>query len=99
MAVAPKSNASYIAYSQAIESAMATNHFSPPKIILNAPTSLMRKMEYSKGYIYDHSTPEGFSGQNYFPDEMQPQSFYKPIERGQEIEIRKRLEYFKSLKK
>ncbi len=99
MALAPKSNAIYLAYQQAMKTASETGHLNPPNIILNAPTKLMKKIGYGKGYIYDHDTPEGFSGQNYFPDEMEKQSFYRPVERGFERELKKRLDYFNRLRK
>lgn len=100
LALAPKSNALYKAFGEAKELAAATTHFNPPKIILNAPTTLMKELGYSKGYIYDHDTPHGFSGQNYFPDELQERpSFYHPVERGFEREMKKRLEYFEKIKK
>lgn len=97
-ALAPKSNAVYQAMNHAKESAHKTHHFNPPSIILNAPTPLMKKMGYGEGYIYDHDTPSGFSGQNYFPNEMDREVFYKPIERGFEREMKKRLDYFDELR-
>jgi putative ATPase len=70
----------------------------PPKHILNAPTSMMRDMGYGEGYAYDHDEKDGFSGQNYFPESMQRQAFYKPVERGFEREIKKRLDYWAALR-
>lgn len=99
LALAPKSNAIYTAYQQAKDAASETGHLDPPYIILNAPTKLMKEVGYGKGYIYDHSTPEGFSGQNYFPSDMERQEFYTPVERGFEREMKKRIDYFKSLRK
>lgn len=98
MALAPKSNALYVAYNQVQESVVQTTHLDPPKIILNAPTKLMKEIGYGKGYIYDHDTPEGFSGQNYFPDGMEPETYYHPVERGFEREMQKRLAYFQALR-
>jgi putative ATPase len=98
LALAPKSNAIYAAFKEAQSVAEATSHFNPPKIILNAPTHLMKQMGYGKGYIYDPDTPDGFSGQNYFPDEMERVHFYHPIERGFEREMKKRLSYFTNLR-
>ena len=100
LATAPKSNAVYVAFKAATKSAQETGSIAPPKIILNAPTKLMAAEGYGGGYQYDHDTPEGFSGQNYFPDEMgeRPQ-FYTPPERGFEREIRKRLAYWENLRK
>lgn len=98
LALAPKSNAIYTAFSQAQRAATETGFYDPPFIILNAPTKVMKKIGYGKGYIYDHDTSDGFSGQNYFPDDMQPVSFYHPVERGFEREMKKRIEYFQKLR-
>jgi putative ATPase len=70
----------------------------PPMAILNAPTKMMKSEGFGEGYVYDHDTPEGFSGQEYFPDAIGRQSFYRPVERGFEREIHKRLEYFSRLR-
>jgi len=99
LATAPKSNAVYIAYKGAMRVAKSEGSLSPPKHILNAPTSLMADQGYGEGYAYDHDAPEGFSGQNYFPDEMEPMQFYDPPERGFEREIRKRLAYWDGLRR
>lgn len=98
LATAPKSNAAYVAYNRARKFAKETGSFMPPKIILNAPTKLMREEGYGEGYIYDHDTKEAFSGQNYFPDEMKRQEFYSPPQRGFEREIKKRLDYWARLR-
>jgi putative ATPase len=98
LATAPKSNATYLAYNRARKSVKETGSFMPPKIILNAPTKLMREEGYGEGYIYDHDTKEAFSGQNYFPDEMKRQEFYSPPQRGFEREIKKRLDYWARLR-
>ena len=71
----------------------------PPKHILNAPTKMMKDLGYSDGYVYDHGTEDGFSGQNYFPDEMARQEFYQPVERGFEREVKKRLDYWDKLRR
>lgn len=99
LALAPKSNAVYTAYQNALTVAAETGHLSPPYIIMNAPTKLMKDVGYGKGYIYDHDTPEAFSGQNYFPDGLKQAEFYSPVERGFEREMKKRLKYFKNLRK
>ncbi len=100
LATAPKSNAGYVAYKGAMRAAKEHGSLAPPKIILNAPTKLMAEEGYGEGYEYDHDTPEGFSGQNYFPDEIKRRlSFYDPPDRGFEREIRKRLEYWAGLRK
>ena len=78
--------------------ARETGSLMPPMHILNAPTRLMRDLGYGKGYVYDHATEEGFSGQNYFPDGVARRNFYRPGERGFEREIKKRLEYWDKLR-
>ncbi|WP_299616816.1 replication-associated recombination protein A [Pelagibius sp.] len=98
LATAPKSNAAYKAYGAARRSAAESGSLAPPAHILNAPTGLMRDLGYGKGYSYDHDTPEAFSGQDYFPEGLGRQSFYNPVERGFEREIRKRLEYWSKLR-
>ncbi|MEM9357442.1 MAG: replication-associated recombination protein A [Pseudomonadota bacterium] len=99
LATAPKSNGSYMAYKAALRSAKQNGSLMPPKHILNAPTKLMDEQGYGEGYEYDHATPEGFSGQDYFPEEMDRETYYDPPERGFEREIRKRLAYWDSLRK
>lgn len=99
MATAPKSNAVYTAWKTASAKARETGSLMPPKIILNAPTKLMKEQEYGAGYRYDHDEPDAFSGQNYFPDAIPRQRFYDPVERGFEREIRKRLEWWAKLRK
>jgi putative ATPase len=98
LASAPKSNAIYTAFDQAKALAAKTGHLDPPPWILNAPTELMKQQGYGDGYIYDHDTPHGFSGQNYFPKEIDRPSFYHPIDRGFEREMKKRVEYFEKLR-
>ena len=92
VALAPKSNATYMAFKAAIRLAKERGSLPPPKIILNAPTGLMRQEGYGEGYRYDHDEPDAFSGQDYFPEALGRQSFYRPVERGFEKEIRQRLE-------
>jgi len=98
LASAPKSNAVYTAFKGATSVAKSTGSPMPPMVILNAPTKLMGKEGYGEGYIYDHDTPEGFSGQEYFPEKIGRQEFYQPVERGFEREIKKRLDYFSRLR-
>ena len=98
LATAPKSNAAYKALGAAGRAAKETGSLMPPKHILNAPTRLMKDMGYGKGYEYDPDADEGFSGQDYFPDEMRRREFYRPGERGFEREIAKRLEYWRKLR-
>jgi putative ATPase len=98
LASAPKSNASDKAFGEAMRSAKETGSLMPPKHILNAPTNLMKDLGYGAGYAYDHDADDGFSGQDYFPDEVGRQTFYRPVERGFEREISKRLEYWSRLR-
>ncbi len=98
LALAPKSNAGYVAFKAAMRMAKQTGSEPPPKHILNAPTSLMKDEGYGDGYAYDHDAQDGFSGQHYFPDGMERTAFYDPPERGYEREMRKRLDYFAKLR-
>ncbi|MGE0196846.1 MAG: replication-associated recombination protein A, partial [Methylocystis sp.] len=99
VATAPKSNAAYVAFKRAQRLAEEKGSLMPPKTILNAPTKLMREEGYGAGYDYDHDSPDGFSGQNYWPDSLQRQKLYRPVERGFEREIAKRLDYWERLRK
>jgi len=96
LALAPKSNGSYVAHKRAMRAAKANGSLVPPKHILNAPTKLMRDEGYGSGYEYDHDAPDGVSGQDYFPEEMTRERFYDPPERGFERELRKRMTFFES---
>jgi putative ATPase len=98
LATAPKSNAAYVAFGAAKRAAKTHGSLMPPKHILNAPTKLMKEIGYGKGYDYDHNAEDGFSGQNYFPEEMEREQFYSPVERGFEREISKRLDYWSKLR-
>ncbi|HTV89320.1 MAG TPA: replication-associated recombination protein A [Stellaceae bacterium] len=98
LASAPKSNAAYVALGEAQAMAGETGSLMPPKHILNAPTRLLRQLGYGRGYVYDHATEEGFSGQNYFPEGVARRQFYRPDERGFEREIKKRLDYWDKLR-
>ncbi|MBX6425291.1 MAG: replication-associated recombination protein A [Variibacter sp.] len=99
IATAPKSNAAYVAFGQAMQVAREAGSLLPPKHILNAPTRLMRAEGYGRGYAYDHDEADAFSGQNYFPEALGRHIFYNPPERGFEREIKKRLEYWARLRK
>ncbi len=98
LALAPKSNGAYVGYKAAMRLAKQSGSEPPPKHILNAPTSLMKDQGYGAGYAYDHDAEDGFSGQNYFPDDMKRPVLYQPVERGFERELKKRLEYFAKLR-
>jgi len=98
LATAPKSNAVYAGFKAAMQSARKTGSLMPPKHILNAPTKMMKDIGYGQGYDYDHNTELGFSGQNYFPDDMQRETFYIPTDRGREAAIKARLETWQELR-
>jgi len=98
LALAPKSNAGYMAFSAAMRSARQSGSEPPPKHILNAPTKLMAEQGYGAGYAYDHDAEDGFSGQDYFPETMARAAFYQPVERGFERDLKKRLDYFSKLR-
>ncbi len=99
LALAPKSNALYVAYKEARKESAATSHLPPPKHILNAPTKMMESLGYGENYAYDHDTEYAFSGQAYFPENVERSSYYRPVERGFEREMKKRLLYFEELRK
>ncbi|MGI9360700.1 MAG: replication-associated recombination protein A [Parasphingorhabdus sp.] len=98
-ATAPKSDAAYRAQKTAWRSAKQTGSLMPPQNILNAPTKLMKDIGYGAGYTYDHHTDEAFSGDNYWPEEMEAEQFYKPVNRGFERKIRERLDYWEKLRR
>jgi putative ATPase len=99
LATAPKSNATYRAQKAAWRSAKETGSLMPPMHILNAPTKLMKNVGYGKGYAYDHDADEGFSGQDYWPEDMDREDFYEPTDRGFEAKVRERLEYWNERRK
>ena len=94
LATAPKSNAAYAAQKAAWAAARETGSLAPPANILNAPTKLMKDLGYGAGYSYDHDAPDGFSGDNYWPDAMAPAAFYRPVDRGFEKRIAERLAWW-----
>ena len=98
LALAPKSNAVYSAFSEARALARKTGSEPPPKHILNAPTRMMKDQGYGKGYAYDHDQEDAFSGQNYFPEGVKRPVLYRPVERGFERDLKKRVEWFASLR-
>lgn len=98
LALAPKSNAGYAGFKAAMRAAKDTGSLPPPKHILNAPTQMMKEHGYGVGYAYDHDAEDGFSGQDYFPEEMQRTELYYPVERGFERELKKRMSYFAKLR-
>jgi len=99
VATAPKSNATYVAYKEASRLAKEQGSLMPPKIILNAPTKLMKQESYGRGYRYDHDEPDAFSGQDYWPEQLSRQKVYQPTERGFEREVGKRLALWEKLRK
>jgi len=99
LATAPKSNALYNAYKAATRVAKEHGSLMPPKTILNAPTKLMKQIGYGESYRYDHDEPDAFSGQDYWPEKLGRQSFYEPVDRGFEREVRKRLDWWEKLRR
>ena len=98
LALAPKSNASYKGFANSLKMVEKTGSEPPPKHILNAPTELMRDQGYGASYEYDHDSEDGFSGQNYFPENIDRFTAYQPVERGFERELKKRMSYFNNLR-
>ncbi len=98
LATAPKSNAAYKAQKAAWATARDTGSLMPPMNIVNAPTRMMKDLGYGKGYAYDHDTDDGFSGANYWPDDMTPATFYAPVERGFEAKIAERIAHWERLR-
>jgi putative ATPase len=98
LATAPKSNAAYKAQKSAWRNARETGSLMPPANILNAPTKLMKDIGYGQGYTYDHDADEAFSGDDYWPEEMEPQTFYEPVERGFERQVKERIAYWNKLR-
>lgn len=99
LACAPKSNAVYKAFGAAMKAAKETGSLMPPSHILNAPTRLMQDLGYGKGYAYDHDAPQGFSGQNYFPDGMERRQFYAPRGEGAEARVKERLDRWAAIRR
>ncbi len=98
LGTAPKSNAAYRALGAARRAAEISGSLAPPMPILNAPTRLMKTLGYGQGYVYDHDTPEGYSGQDFFPQGMEAARFYRPADRGFEREVAKRMKYWRQLR-
>ena len=98
LATAPKSNAVYMAYKAAQRAARETGSLMPPKHILNAPTKLMKDIGYGAGYAYDHDVEGSFSGDDFFPDEMERQTFYAPKGEGVEARIKERLDRWNAIR-
>jgi len=98
LALAPKSNALYLAYKKACLIAQSTAHLSPPNHVLNPVTKLMKQLDFGEGYIYDHDIESGCSGLNNFPKELARHEFYKPVERGFERDMKKRVSYFNAFR-
>jgi putative ATPase len=99
LACAPKSNAAYRAFGDATRVARESGSLMPPMHILNAPTRLMRDLGYGQGYEYDHDAPDRFSGQDYFPEGLERQTFYHPTDAGAEAALKERLERFAALRR
>ncbi|MEO7654115.1 MAG: replication-associated recombination protein A, partial [Sphingomicrobium sp.] len=99
LATAPKSNAVYVAQKTSWKSARETGSLMPPASILNAPTKLMKDIGYGKGYAYDHDRDDAFSGEDYWPEEMTPQTYYSPSDRGFEARIAERIAFWTERRK
>ena len=99
LATAPKSNAAYVAQKSAWKSAHESGSLMPPMNIANAPTKLMKEVGYGKDYAYDHDAEDGFSGANYWPEQMAPATFYRPVDRGFEAKLRERLAFWDERRK
>jgi putative ATPase len=99
LATAPKSNAGYMAYNQSKKCAQFYGSLPTPKRIRNAPTKLMSELNYGEGYVYDHDMEHAFSGENFFPDDLSRKKFYRPVERGFEREIKKRIDWWDKMRK
>jgi putative ATPase len=98
LATAPKSNAAYVAQKAAWKSARETGSLAPPAHILNAPTRLMKDIGYGQGYAYDHDFSDSFSGEDYWPEEMTSDTFYRPTDHGFERKISERIRYWDELR-
>ncbi|MGQ5701149.1 replication-associated recombination protein A [Sandaracinobacteroides sp. A072] len=98
LATAPKSNAAYVAAKRAMKAARESGSLPPPRHIVNAPTRLMKDLGHGKGYAYDHDAPDGFSGQDYWPEAMGRRRFYEPTGRGRERAIAERLAEWERLR-
>jgi putative ATPase len=100
LACAPKSNAVYVAFGRAMQAAKESGSLEVPLHLRNAPTHLMKELGYGKAYRYAHDEPEAYAaGENYFPEELKPRTYYQPTSRGLEAKIAERLAYFKELDK
>lgn len=98
LACAPKSNAVYNAFNRARADVSASPSYEVPMHLRNAPTKLMKGLDYGKGYRYAHSEDDAFAaGENYFPSEMPPRHYYQPVDRGLELKIGEKLQYLRSL--
>ncbi|WP_406182225.1 hypothetical protein [Streptomyces canus] len=98
LATAPKSIAVYRGFNAAHRSARHTGSLMPPAHILNAPTRLMKNLGYGKDYRYDPDTADGFSGDDYFPEDMDGETYYQPTRNGYEAQITERLRHWAALR-
>ncbi len=98
LACAPKSNAVYKAYNTAMAHVKQSGSLPVPMHLRNAPTKLMKSLDYGKTYRYPHDEPEAYAaGENYFPDELIGTQYYQPVDRGLEIKIKEKLRHLKTL--
>ncbi len=100
LACAPKSNAVYKAFNAAMNDARGSGSLEVPLHLRNAPTRLMKNLDYGKQYRYAHDEPEAYaSGENYFPEKLENRRYYRPVQRGLEIKIAEKLKYLRELDK
>jgi putative ATPase len=100
LACAPKSNAVYLAYNAAMADAKQKGSLAVPVHLRNAPTALMKALDYGKEYHYAHDEPEAYAaGENYFPDDMKGTRYYRPVGRGLELKIGEKLKHLRELDK
>jgi len=97
LATAPKSNAVYVGFGRATEEVERSGSLPPPKVILNAPTGLMKGLGYGRGYRYAHDEPGGIADQQHLPDELEGRRFYEPGDQGHEAEVRRRMQSWERL--
>lgn len=98
IACAPKSNAVYKAFNAAMKDVASQPSFEPPLHLRNAPTKLMKELGYSEGYRYAHDEPQAYAaGEDYFPEELEPRRYYRPVDRGLEQKIGQKLDHLRSL--
>ncbi len=100
LAVAPKSNAAYVAFGEAMRVAKESGSLDVPLHLRNAPTKLMKELDYGKNYRYAHDEKDAYAaGENYFPEELKNRTYYRPVPRGLELKISEKLTQLRALDK